>query len=340
LAISRDSILKGVFLSFLFSIIAILLIIKFSSDSLNPRIFFEIDPYYLLIAAIINISWWVIKALKLKILLSSINSDITFPRIFAIFMSALFVSHVTPSSSGGFPFQVYYVHREGLPIGETSALFIFDGLLTMAFLSLITPIVFFIGRVYIEFDLTLSFFFYLSLIMAIIVLIFFVYILFRPELVFNLIRFLLGLSIWRRFFKEEQLLKAESFLMEELDYFIEGLSLMLNNRKNLFQVLLLLLFYWVFYLSLGPLLLIALNIDTPILTVIFAQLAFNFIQPFIPTPGGSGGSELSFALLLKNIILPGKLGIMVALWRFFLYYTSLVIGAIFFTALIKEKTVI
>jgi len=70
--------------------------------------------------------------------------------------------------------------------------------------------------------------------------------------------------------------------------------------------------------------------------VILAQLIFILFRPLIPTPGGSGGTELGFAYLFKFMIPNYFLGIFVALWQFFMFYVSLVIGGVLFIHLLKN----
>ncbi|MFW6238874.1 MAG: flippase-like domain-containing protein, partial [Halanaerobiales bacterium] len=119
-------------------------------------------------------------------------------------------------------------------------------------------------------------------------------------------------------------------------FFREGMGILLTSKKALLLVFLSTVAYWFFYLSLAPVLLDGLGVDIPLPPVILAQILFNFIQPLFPTPGGSGGAELGFAYLFKFMLPNHLLGIFVAIWRFFIFYTSLLAGGIFFVKLVRD----
>ncbi len=63
-------------------------------------------------------------------------------------------------------------------------------------------------------------------------------------------------------------------------------------------------------------------------TVTFTALMI-FIIGFLPTPGGSGLAEILFVLILSQSVSVSILGVVVVVWRFFIYYISTGIGLSF-----------
>ena len=65
-----------------------------------------------------------------------------------------------------------------------------------------------------------------------------------------------------------------------------------------------------------------------------AQMLMLSVGQLTMLPGGSGGVELSFALLLAPVLDPANLGAVLILWRFATYYWVLLAGAPVFASLV------
>ena len=112
--------------------------------------------------------------------------------------------------------------------------------------------------------------------------------------------------------------------------FKEGwLSLVHENPLSIFWAVMVTILYWFCYLILAPLIFWA--IGKPSLFCLLDRLAivFNFAQVFIPTPGGSGGSELVLVYIFKNLIGPARVGTFILLWKIYTFFSTLVIGGFF-----------
>jgi uncharacterized membrane protein YbhN (UPF0104 family) len=88
--------------------------------------------------------------------------------------------------------------------------------------------------------------------------------------------------------------------------------------------------YWALYLAIAPVTMVGLGVKVPVVRTLLAQIVFNIAQPFIPTPGGSGGSEIGFAFLFQSVVPRPRLPLFVSTWRFFTYYASLAVGGLLF----------
>lgn len=338
--ISRDRIKKGITFSVTISILSIILVILLTSDELTINMFNRVNSNYLIIAAILTFFFWVLKTLKLKVFTRALGGRVSFQRVFAIYLASAFVAHVTPSSSGGLPFVIYFLHKEGLPLGKTTALTVLDGILTFIFFMTTAPVLLLIWGNYLNLGRRISLLFYLALLLAVLFILFSIIAIFNAHLAKKFVNWVTGTGFIRNITSEKKLDRFRKFISDEVDYFNEGIHLLLGRRRDLFLVILYTALYWGVYLSVAPVLLLGLGVRIDIPPVILAQLIFNFIQPIIPTPGGSGGAELGFAYLFKFMVPGYLLGVFVAIWRFFMFYSSLIIGGIFFIQLVQGNNFI
>ena len=83
-----------------------------------------------------------------------------------------------------------------------------------------------------------------------------------------------------------------------------------------------------FYVLMVPLLFLGLGIEAPIIKTAMLQLILTFMLMFAPTPGGSGIAEGVGFAVYRTMCSPELIGIFVILWRFFTYYTGVILGGI------------
>lgn len=335
MGISRETIKRGIIYSVSISIVALVIVMLSTQSELTLKAFGRINTDYLVMAAVIMIIFWILKSLKLQVLIRALGGRVLFHKVFGIYLASAFVAHVTPSSVGGLPFQIYFLHKEGIQLGKTTALTVLDGMLTFIVFMVSTPILLLIWGEYLNLGPKITGLFYLAILLVILFIVASLILIFNAHLAKVFINWVIGLRFVKRFFKEESLTKFKNFLEKEIDYFNDGIRLLAGSKRDMFLVIIYTVLYWVFYLSLAPVLLKGLGVEVAIPPVILAQLVFNFIQPIIPTPGGSGGAELGFAYLFKFMVPGYLLGIFVAIWRFFMFYSSLIIGGIYFIYLVQ-----
>ncbi|MFW5999008.1 MAG: lysylphosphatidylglycerol synthase transmembrane domain-containing protein [Halanaerobiaceae bacterium] len=333
--LTRSRIHKGIIFSVGVSILTIVSVIFYTQDELTPSIFSKIEPEFLVLAVLITMIFWNIKALKLKIMAKALGSSVSYRKVFAIFMASAFVSHVTPSSSGGLPFAIYFLHREGLSLGQSTALTVLENMLTLTFFMLLSPVILFLSGDFLNLAPAISNLFYITVFLLSIIIFVLVILIFNSYLASKFINWLTGLNWIKALFSEKKLKFFRGYMEEEVYLFREGMSVILAQKKDFVMILISTVIYWCFYLSLAPVLLLGLGINVSLPPVIMAQIILKFILPIIPTPGSSGGAELGFAYLFKFLIPNYFLGIFVALWRFFMFYFSLIIGGIYFISLVR-----
>ncbi len=335
MGISSQQIKKGVILSVSVSVTALLIVMIFSESELNLGSFTKLNFNYFILAGILTVVFWLFRALKLQVLIRAMNGEIKLKNIFGIYLASAFVSHVTPSSFGGLPFQIYFLHKEGLPLGKTTALSVLDSMLTIIFFMISTPFLLVIWGGQLHLGPKIQSVFYLTIILLTIFILVSLVLIFNTGRAKVFLNWLVSRRLAKSLFKDKSLLKFISFLEREIDFFNEGIRILSGSWQNMSLAIIYTILYWVFYLSLAPVLLVGLGVKIAIPPIIIAQLVFNFIQPVIPTPGGSGGAELGFAYLFKFMVPGNLLGVFVVIWRFFMFYLSLIIGSIYFVLIVR-----
>jgi uncharacterized protein (TIRG00374 family) len=84
-------------------------------------------------------------------------------------------------------------------------------------------------------------------------------------------------------------------------------------------------------LSFAPVLLKAFHVNISILQIYLLQLPLIYAIFTSPTPGGSGVGELGGVAIFSDLLPPERLGIFIALWRFFSQYLGATLGGLLFT---------
>jgi uncharacterized protein (TIRG00374 family) len=72
----------------------------------------------------------------------------------------------------------------------------------------------------------------------------------------------------------------------------------------------------------------ALGLSPPLLDLIVIQVFINVLMYFFPTPGASGGAELSAAVLMSSLVPTELLGPFTVLWRSATMYLSVIAGGL------------
>lgn len=269
---------------------------------------------------------WFSKAFRIYAITQGMGEKITLGHCVQIYLATCFVSHITPFNAGGTPLQIYLLHKKGIGLGKATAITTIDlGLHSIVYLLIL------IGTVLLNvgFLKRQGIFGQGLLWKGLIVLILLVAI---GGILFFLYRLNWSKKISLIIAKKGWLIR----LRQEFFLFKEGsLLLIKSNWSGMFKAIMASISYWVFYLLLAPLILLAMGKSIEFFSLIYKQLIFNVAQPMIPTPGGSGGAEVLLSYLFRGITGAQGLGLFVLLWRIYTFFSSLLVGGFFFWRLTR-----
>lgn len=296
---------------------------------------------------------WLLRATRLSLLTSIVGHNVPVGRMLLVFLSATFVSNATPFTTGGLPIQVFFLHREGVSVGQATALTVIDSLLTSLFLVVLTPFLFLAWASEMAGSIGIRASIQLLVVVLWVGAGILTYLTLRPEALGRCLKWLakrLGVDGVDREGGESEskgtgapgkarrLTRWFNRIRMEGRRYREGLDVLKRTSPiNILWLVILTILYWAAYVAVAPLILMGLGLSVAWLKVFVAQILFNLVQPLIPTPGASGGAELSMVFLFRPFVPAGYIAVFVATWRVLVYYSSLVFGGISFMRLISVR---
>lgn len=309
----------GALLGVLLTVLAVVVIAVRAEET--PRIT-TIWPLALAVGASL-VAWWlqgVISALIARPKLGHL-------RIWymtRVYLAGAFIGGISPVRGAEIPYEVYMIRRLGLSSGEGSTVVVARGLLNVTVLTVGTVSGLFFA------DELPSIGSWKLLVAALAV-----------GGLWALGTFLLRRRRSRRMANtvatdEEAERVQESGWREKIRFFFRDMwgSFALLWRRGYRKILVysavLMVIYWAFRLSFGPLALMAAGWSGDWAPVVLAQLFLtSFVLPFAPTPGGSGATELGFAAFLAAYATESELLSGVIIYAGLTHYLPTLVGALF-----------
>lgn len=307
--ISRSAVGKGIASSVFLSLSALfaLSVMGTRDDFLSS--WRRISPWVLAGGGAVVALAWLARVARMWLIARAMDSGASFGRLLGIHFIASFAAHITPFSGGGVPMQVYLIHRTGMPLGAAAALTAVEiGANSLVVLIALAAVLLWNPRG-LSCRLPVWFWWMLAALGALI---------------------LAGL-VWRIRQRGGGGDRLSSWWRREFGLFRQGLGAVIH--KGVRPVLLIMaatLAQWFFYLLLAPVILAGLGLDVSWGLALGAQLVFNLLHYLLPTPGGSGGSEVLLRVLFAPMLDHGQAAVFVSAWKLFTFYATLLPGGILF----------
>lgn len=235
-----------------------------------------------------------------------------------------FTSAVTPSTIGGAPMATYAMSKEGIRLGESTAIVLFGVLLDQIWFAMAIPILLIAGIFYevVPPDIGLigegaMLLLYLGLLSYAGLLAYGVLV--NPSAIKQIVKAIFRLPFLKRY---SQKINEEA---ENLESYAEEM------RKKPFSFVLkaygLTVLTWLTRISLATIVVLSMLPADPVLSS-FRSLAMNLTFLIVPTPGGSGGVEFLFVVFQGPLMRddPAFIGLAVFAWRIISYYISIGFG--------------
>ncbi|MDI6861541.1 MAG: lysylphosphatidylglycerol synthase transmembrane domain-containing protein [Caldisericia bacterium] len=331
--INFRSIAKNILISFILTILAIFVIVILTKGEGFFGIFFEIKPFYLVLAFLMVGFSWILESVIILLSLKLVNKKILLREAINLAIIGNFFSAVTPFQTGGQPFQMYLLNKNfNVEYGKSALIFLIKEVVAFIVrISLFVAIPIFIAFFKFEFNLSkgvnlalnigLLFYFLISILIILAI--------FKTKKLALLIE-----KIVMKIFPPKTSEKIIEEIEKNINMFEEGKkSINRKNIKDLFVIFILSLLQWLTSLFIPVILLKGLGSDSPILSIIFVTIIFLLSIVYVPTPGTSGAAEIGIAFLFSSFLPRQPLVTFILLWRFFYYYLTIIVGGIF---LLKE----
>lgn len=292
--------------------------------------FSKMNPFWIIIGLIFALGYYYFKSLSLYTFTKKFNKDITFTKIFKIIFITQFFDGITPSSSGGQPYQIYALNKENIKVIDATNIAIQNFIvyqIALVFLGLVTVILnsylnLFENVGVIKKLILLGFIINVIVIIALFSLAFMKK--FNKFIVNIIVKILSKLKIIKN--KE----KIVTNLNDYIDKFHEGAKILLKNKKDFIKTIFYNLMGLIIIYLIPSVLIFGLS-DYQSINIIYGVIASAYVMligSFIPIPGASGGLEYAFTQFYGVFITGANLTIVMLLWRTFTYYLGVIIGAI------------
>lgn len=291
---------------------------------------FTMNKWFLLIAVLLYILDHVFRSNAMYIFCKKINPDFKYISSIRLSFRTSFFNAVTPFATGGQPYQIYYLKKEGFRYSEAISIVMENfivyqiALVFLGIVALLCNKIFHIfTKVYILQKLIA-----LGFIINLVVIVFMFLVAFSKKtnkFLLNLgIKILSKLHIVKN--KEEQLEKWDKTIND----FHKSAKVLLKDKQafivnilyNLIALLCIYLIPLFILFAMG-------NFDAFTAGIAIVTSAYVMLMgSFVPVPGATGGLEYGFVQFFGNFITGSPLSAMMLIWRFITYYLGIILGGI------------
>ena len=290
----------------------------------------HLNYFWILIACLLMILNIVFQALSQYRFLKEVKPDYKFSSCLKLMTMALFFNGITPFSSGGQPFEVYLLNKEGIKMAD-SANALLQNFITYQFALI------FVGTLAIIFNKIFNIFPDGNLLKNVVLVGYIINVIVMSLIIFFSRAKKINTKVFSKIFdfifhfkfiknKEEKRKKAE----KALDDFYNSTAMMKNNFNNtLYSFLYNLLSLFCLYMI--PLFVFYSLKEYDTINVIHSLVLSGYtflIGSFVPIPGATGGLEYGFmdffGIFSKGAVLSSAM----LVWRLITYYFGMLIGGI------------
>lgn len=290
----------------------------------------NVNIFWILVSILFMFINILFQSLSVYCFLKEVKPDYKFLDTFMLMLSALFFNAITPFSSGGQPFQMYLLKKQGVKLTDSGNVLLQNFFTFQFALTLMGT-----------FSIVINYFFDIlpkdSILKRVVLIGYIINILVLLLLLFlsrakkanthffnKIFDFIFGF----RFIKNRDILRKRA--SEKIDDFYNSALYFKNNKKNLIKSLLYNLLSLIF-LYLVPVFIFysigefnSINAFESIVALGYTYL----IGSFIPAPGGTGGLEYAFVQFFQGFIVGASLSAIMILWRFVTYYLGMIVGSL------------
>ena len=303
--------------------------LKDDFDAIVDKIL-HINVFYLVLAFLMVIIYWLLRSLALHRITREIKKDNKYLSSLQLMLRTQFFNAITPFSTGGQPYQIYYLRQQGIPTSVSTNIILQNFIvyqIALVFLGVVAVLSNYIFHIFNRVSL-LQHLVMLGFICNTGVIVIMFIISFSKKLNKKIIS--LGINILTKLHLVKDKEKKLAEWDEHVNNFHRGAKILLQNKWEFVKTILYNLVALVCLYSIPVFLLYSMgdfnsyNILIAVVTSAYVML----IGSFVPIPGASGGLEYGFMAFYGTFIGGSALKAIMLLWRFVTYYFGLIVGSI------------
>ncbi len=283
----------------------------------------------LALSLLLVVGSWIVDALRLKILASAMGGKVRFMDALKITVVGSFMAGVTPFDTGGEPLKIYFLHKEGLSIGASTAavtLGAFSHATSRFLLWLLAPVVMLLTGSSWEVPSVIR----TTLVIGILVYLFFmalmIAVIFWPEWVEVFASKLFEIRWVKKLVPQSSIDSILEQIRTSAYEFRDGIKKVRLSGSHAIFAMLLSVAYWLIVIAVPALIVRSMAPQVSFTQVFFVAMAVYLVMAYVPTPGSSGGAEVGSAYFFASILPSKMVGAFVVVWRFVTYYFTMLVG--------------
>jgi hypothetical protein len=305
-------------------------VLSFSLDESGIRVLRSANLSRLSLALLLVVATWGLDAAKMLVLARAAGERLRPKLALLLIWLNYFGCAITPMQSGGGPFQIYLLWREGgIPVGKGIAITLVRTLLTLFILGLSVPFAALIDPSLLRGHRIFRGFFSYVILFILVSWGVVALSLLRPGILKKIAG---ALALWLKRFgilPPHRVLRTIRHINREIDTYNENIRFFFSTGRNWFYVGAGISFlHQLAQLSVLPCLIWSLGLPVHYVQAVLIQGMFVFLLYFVPTPGGSGAAEGGGALVFRALVPANLAGAVAISWRFLTEYTGILLGTL------------
>lgn len=330
--------------SFLLLLLLTLIVLYFSlKDDFDNviNVLRNANVLWLVIATLLTILYYVLSSIGLHRIIRKYNSNFSLWQTIKLKFKTKFFDAVTPTSTGGQPYQIYSLTSSGISVLDSTNICLQNFVAFQVALVLI-------GLISVGANYFLHLFpenHFLKLLVLVGFLIntgiaaFLFLVSFTKKINKFIYRKVINIALKLHIVKDAE--KTNKMYNEYVENVKRGTTSLMKNKKE-FILIIVLNFVGLCLNYLVPLAILYSTGDYSSFgpfECIVASAYVLLMGAFIPLPGGTGGLEFGFISFFGNFLKGSKLTALMLMWRFVTYYLVMILGAISLNIRKKEDSI-
>lgn len=311
--------------------VSLLIMFLIMKDNFNEIIdnLLNANIFYLFLALIFMILSVLFQSFSMHLYLKELDKNYKFKDTFILMFSALFFNAITPFSSGGQPFQVYLLNKQGIKISESTNALLQNFLSYQLALITLGTIAIIINHFIEAIPNTslLRHIVIIGFIVNVIVLALIIYLGKAKNLNTKMFNKIFNFIFSLKFIKNREVLKEKA--NKKIDEFYESGNYFKNNKYILLKAYSFNLVSLIILYIIPMFIFFSIKVyDVNVIESIVCSSYTYFVGSFVPIPGGTGGLEYAFIEFFRVFSSSALISTCMILWRFVTYYLSMILGSL------------
>lgn len=302
------------------------------------NIFTHCNFIWLFFGFLIMIIYWAIESYITNVGLKIFDKKLNFKDSATNCILGQFFCNLTPSATGGQPFQAYYMKKCNIDYNISISVLLIKLIYFQLSMTLICG-----TFIILNFDeLTnikgFSIIMLVSFSINALIACSLILIGIKKQIAISILKFIFKIINKIRIFKNTS--KNFEKIKNEIEIFNNNFKIIFKNKKTILYIFVLTILqhisFYAINIAIAFVFRIKLNLIQMYKTIVGASCV-QISSTFIPAPGAAGGAEVFYFVFYEQIFTSKNLSAALLLWRFYTFYMPIILGFFFYKNLNKIK---